>query len=284
MMLKIEKTEVCGWEAAIRGMRNPMNSWEKSDSHPCAVLGEITDKNRSYRCAGCKNEFVGRPNCMVIGKNDLDLMIRLRNAGPEHAKFLRMVVVACDITAPLYWWKEFDTYKIGTVANSCSTMHKIMAKPFEIDDFSHEHLLDFSDTCKLMNELDMNIGSIESLNLDASLYRDSSNLWSPRFLLFKKVDALNQYRNLYLKVKDAPTKNLAKRNEILETIWWQVIQLLPSSYNQKRTVFLNYWVLANIYHQRQQHKMDEWRVTFCDWIKTLPYSEFITGEFEEESK
>lgn len=284
MMLKIEKTEVYGWEAAIRGMRNPKNSWERSDSHPCTVLGEITDKNRSYRCAGCKNEFVGRPNCIVIGKNDLDLMTRLRNAGPEHAKFLRMIVVTCDITAPLYWWKEFDTYKVGTVANSCSTMHKIMAKPFEIDDFSHEHLLDFSDACKLMNELDMNIESIESLNLDASLYRDSSNLWSPRFLLFKKVDALNQYRNLYLKVKDAPTKNLAKRNEILETIWWQVIQLLPSSYNQKRTVFLNYWVLANIYHQRQHHKQDEWRVTFCDWIKTLPYSEFITGEFEEKSK
>ena len=157
-------------------------------------------------------------------------------------------------------------------------MHKIMAKPFEIDDFSHEHLLDFSDTCKLMNELDMNIGSIESLNLDASLYGDGGNLWSPRFLLFKKIDALNQYRNLYLKVKDAPTKNLARRDEILKTIWWQVIQHLPTSYNQKRTVFLNYWVLANIYHQRQHHKQDEWRVTFCDWIKSLPYSNLITGE------
>ena len=273
-MLKIEKTEIYGWEAALRGMRNPKNSWDRSDTVMKSTIlkaeeiaSGVTVYNQEY-CALYP----------VIGPNDLKLAMQLRNAGPEHAKFLRMIAVTCDITGPLYWWKEFDTYKVGTVANSCSTMHKIMAKPFVIDDFSHEHLLDFSDTCKLMNELDMNIGSIESLNLDASLYGDSSNLWSPRFLLFKKVDALNQYRNLYLKVKDAPTKNLAKRNEILETIWLQVIQHLPTSYNQKRTVFLNYWVLANIYHQRQHHKQDEWRVTFCDWIKSLPYSNLITGE------
>lgn len=273
-MLKIEKTEVYGWEAALRGMRNPKNSWDRSDTvmKSTAIKVEelapgVITYNQEY-CAPYP----------VIGPNDLKLAMQLRNAGPEHAKFLRMIAVTCDITGPLYWWKEFDTYKVGTVANSCSTMHKIMAKPFEIDDFSHEHLLDFSDACKLMSELDMNVGSIESLNLNASLYGDGGNLWSPRFLLFKKVDALNQYRNLYLKVKDAPTKNLAKKNEILETIWWQVIQQLPSSYNQKRTVFLNYWVLANIYHQRQHHKQDEWRVTFCDWIKSLPYSNLITGD------
>lgn len=277
-MLKIEKTEVYGWEAAIRGMRNPKNSWERSDSHPCAVLGEITDKNRSYRCAGCKNEFVGRPNCIVIGKNDLDLMTRLRNAGPEHAKFLRMITVTCDITGPLYWWKEFDTYKVGTVANSCSTMHKIMEKPFEIDDFSHEHLLDFQDACKFMSDLNMNISDEESLNLDVSPYRNGGVLFSPSGLLEEKIKALNQYRNLYLKIKNTPTKDLAKKNENLKKIWWQVIQLLPTSYNQKRTVFLNYWVLANIYHQRQHHKQDEWRVTFCDWIKSLPYSNLIIGE------
>ena len=281
MSIKIENTEVMGWEAAIRGMRNPMNSWNKSDSFiPCYLKTKCHECEANQKCARYFDDGDGLPykKDEFIGPNDLKLAMQLRNAGPEHAKFLRMIAVTCDITGPLYWWKEFDTYKVGTVANSCSTMHKIMAKPFEIDDFSHEHLLDFSDTCKLMNELDMNIGSIESLNLDASLYGGSSNLWSPRFLLFKKIDALNQYRNLYLKVKDAPTKNLARRDEILKIIWWQVIQQLPTSYNQKRTVFLNYWVLANIYHQRQHHKQDEWRITFCDWIKSLPYSNLITGD------
>ena len=272
-MLKIEKTEVYGWEAAIRGMRNPKNSWERSDSHPCTVLGEITDKNRSYQCAGCKNEFVGRPNCIVIGKNDLDLMTRLRNAGPEHAKFLRMVVITCDITAPLYWWKEFDTYNVGTVANSCSTMHKIMEKPFEIDDFSHEHLADMSFGIDLMPE-----PGDHGVIVDASPFYDGSILYSPKGLLQLTIRALNQYRDTYLKIKEKPTKDISKKNECLKNIWWQVIQLLPSSYNQKRTVFLNYWVLVNIYHQRQHHKQDEWRVTFCDWIKSLPYSNLITGE------
>lgn len=274
MSIKIENTEVMGWEAAIRGMRNPMNSWGKSDTIMKSTIlkaeemaSGVTVYNQEY-CAPYP----------VIGPNDLKLAMQLRNAGPEHAKFLRMIAVTCDITGPLYWWKEFDTYKVGTVANSCSTMHKIMEKPFEIDDFSYEHLLYFSEVCELMSELGMDIKGRESLNLDASLYGGDSNLWSPLFLLSKKVDALNQYRNLYLKVKNTPTKNLAKRNEILEIIWWQVIQLLPSSYNQKRTVFLNYWVLANIYHQRQHHKQDEWRITFCDWIKSLPYSNLITGE------
>lgn len=260
-MLKIEKTEVYGWEAAIRGMRNPKNSWERSDSHPCAVLGEITDKNRSYRCAGCKNEFVGRPNCIVIGKNDLDLMTRLRNAGPEHAKFLRMIVVTCDITGPLYWWKEFDTYKVGTVANSCSTMHKIAAKEFTLEDFSHEHLVS-GWVGKDKNGVVIDIpGPYEKLQ--------------------STIELLNSIRETYLYVKNTPkekndwscTPSLSAKD-----IWWQMIQLLPSSYNQKRTVFLNYWVLANIYHQRQHHKQDEWRVTFCDWIKSLPYSNLITGD------
>ena len=253
-MLKIEKTEVYGWEAAIRGMRNPKNSWERSDSHPCTVLGEITDKNRSYRCAGCKNEFVGRPNCIVIGKNDLDLMTRLRNAGPEHAKFLRMITVTCDITGPLYWWKEFDTYKVGTVANSCSTMHKIADKEFTLDDFSHEHLLSGWAGKDKNGENVILPGPIESLE--------------------NTIKILNRARDAYL----VALKTEEEISLPAKDIWWQMIQLLPSSYNQKRTVFLNYWVLANIYHQRQHHKQDEWRVTFCDWIKSLPYSNLITGE------
>lgn len=260
-MLKIEKTEVYGWEAAIRGMRNPKNSWERSDSHPCAVLGEITDKNRSYRCAGCKNEFVGRPNCIVIGKNDLDLMTRLRNAGPEHAKFLRMIVVTCDITGPLYWWKEFDTYKVGTVANSCSTMHKIAAKEFTLEDFSHEHLVS-GWVGKDKNGVVIDIpGPYEKLQ--------------------STIELLNSIRETYLYVKNTPKEKIdwsCTPSLSAKDIWWQMIQLLPSSYNQKRTVFLNYWVLANIYHQRQHHKQDEWRVTFCDWIKSLPYSNLITGD------
>lgn len=139
-MLRIENTEVLGWEHAIRGMRNPMNSWEKSDSTYCQVLDDLTKENQKWRCAGCKNEFVGRPNCYVVGENDYDLMTRLRNAGTDHRKFMRMIVVYCDITGPAYWWKEFDTYKVGTVANSTSTMHKIAAKEFTMEDFSHEHL------------------------------------------------------------------------------------------------------------------------------------------------
>ena len=239
-MLKIENFEVLGWEHAIRGMRNPMNSWEKSDSCPCIILNEITEENGKYRCEGCKNEFVGRPNCMVIGQNDHDLMMNLRNAGTDHRKFMRMITVYLDITAPLYWWKEFDTYKVGTVANSCSTMHKIAAKEFTLEDFSCEHL------------------TVESIT----------------FGLEPVIDILNKNRELYVQWKNA--------GEEKKNLWWQMIQLLPTSYNQKRTVMLNYEVLANIYKSRRNHKLDEWH-TFCDWLEELPYSELITGkEYEVE--
>ena len=215
-MIKIENTEVVGWEAAIRGMRNPLNSWGKSDSVKCYV---------NANCPGiCKNNVSG----ICIGSNDLDLMKRLRNAGTDHRKFMRMITVYVDITAPLYWWKEFDTYKVGTVANSCSTMHKIHAKEFTLDDFSHEHL------------------------------------YLPLQDLRPTIDLLNTYRERYLETKD-------------KSDWWQLIQLLPSSYNQRRTVMLNYEVLANIYKSRRNHKLDEWHV-FCEWIENLPYSEFIIGE------
>lgn len=224
-MIKIENTEVVGWEAAIRGMRNPLNSWEKSDSR-FGLLDDCGD------CTHCNLRF---DECheQQIGPNDLDLMKRLRNAGTDHRKFMRMITVYVDITAPLYWWKEFDTYKVGTVANSCSTMHKIHAKEFTLDDFSHEHL------------------------------------YLPLQDLRPTIDLLNTYRERYLETKD-------------KSDWWQLIQLLPSSYNQRRTVMLNYEVLANIYKSRRNHKLDEWHV-FCEWIENLPYSEFITGgEVESE--
>ena len=226
-MLKIENFEVLGWEHAIRGMRNPKNSWEKSDSG-----WEPQFDTEQGPVAG---EF-------VIGPKDLDLMTRLRNAGTDHRKFMRMIVVYVDITAPLYWWKEFDTYKIGTVANSCSTMHKIADKEFTFDDFSHEKLI--NSAC--MGVQEQHIG------------------WGPMQVLAAIIECLNSYRELYLKTGD-------------KKYWWQLIQLLPSSYNQKRTVMLNYEVLANIYKSRQNHKLDEWH-TFCDWIETLPYSELITGK------
>lgn len=226
-MLKIENTETYGWEAAIRGMRNPKNSWDKSDSEWKYYGGD------SYK------------GVFKIGKNDLDLMMRLRNAGTDHRKYLRMITVYCDITAPLYWWKEYDTYKVSTVANSCSTMHKIHAKEFTLDDFSHEHL---------------NTRSIELLN--------------------KTIDELNNYRDFYVAWESCGI-NLKKMYELSnrKDAWWQMIQLLPSSYNQKRTVMLNYEVLANMYKSRKNHKLNEWH-TLCDWIKTLPYSELITGEEE----
>lgn len=254
-MIKLENTEVTGWEAAIRGMRNPMNSWEKSDSYPCTILNEITEENRKYRCAGCKNEFVGKPNCMVIGQNDLDLMTRLRNAGTDHRKFMRMITVYLDITAPLYWWKEFDTYKVGTVANSCSTMHKIAAKEFTLEDFSHEHL----------------ISDRNGDNNNAIWYKDPPKngpidcpmMFSPLDALRITIGVLNTNREAYIKTKD-------------KKYWWQMIQLLPSSYNQKRTVMLNYEVLANIYKSRKGHRLDEWK-TMLDWIEELPYAELITG-------
>lgn len=185
-------------------------------------------------------------------------------------------ILYLDITAPLYWWKEFDTYKVGTVANSCSTMHKIADKPFKLDDFSNEHLMAFPEACEFMGELDENIPDEASLNLDVSTFKNRSNLLSPWFLFTIEVQALNQYRNLYLRIKNKPTKDLKKKEENLKKIWWQMIQLLPSSYNQKRTVMLNYEVLANIYKSRRHHKLDEWH-TLCDWIESLPYSKLITG-------
>lgn len=221
------------WEAVIRGMRNPLNSWDKSDSKEC----------RDLFCGECNEECLPYSNGFIIGSNDFNLMKRLDNAGTEHRKFMRMITVYIDITAPLYWWKEFDTYKVGTVANSCSTMHKIAAKEFTLEDFSCEHM-----------------------------YQETYDL----FRLI--VDYLNKVRDVYLyggvlRVGEAPAWFEPKDKEI----WWQMIQLLPSSYNQKRTVMLNYEVLANMYRQRNCHKLNEWR-TFCEWIKTLPCSELITGE------
>jgi hypothetical protein len=203
-MLKIENVSTSGWKAAIRGMRNPKNSWAQIDS---AVVNG---------------------NGFVVGNNDYDLMYKLASAGTDHGKFMRMIHVQCDVTAPLYWWKEADQYKVGTVTDSCSTMHKIHAKEFTIDDFSHEHLNDESTDC-----------------------------------LLKLIDLLNCNRELFLKDKN-------------KSWWWQMIQLLPSSYNQLRTWDLNYAVLRNIYHARKDHKLDEWH-TFCDWIESLPYSDLITG-------
>lgn len=244
-MLKIENTEVVGWEHAIRGMRNPKNSWEKSDSGICpngTEFGYCYLDHRKY----CPRQNTDGP-AFCIGPKDLDLMTRLRNAGTDHRKFMRMITVYLDITAPLYWWKEFDTYKIGTVANSCSTMHKIADKEFTLEDFSCEHLTTQSVEC-LKNTIDL-------LNMHRSLYISKTD---------KKVDRYTVMSDeCYTKYK--------------KDIWWQLIQLLPSSYNQRRTVILNYEVLANIYKSRRNHKLDEWH-TFCDWIESLPYSKLITGE------
>lgn len=224
-MLKIENAEVLGWEHAIRGMRNHKNSWAKSDSGRC-------HKDLVRDCVTCVHHNSGYAACAAggfdVGQNDFDLMTRLRNAGTDHRKFMRMITVYLDITAPLYWWKEFDTYKVGTVANSCSTMHKITDKPFELDDFSHEHL------------------GFQSVRV-----------------LKDTIKVMNDFREEF--IKDHEKEN-----------WWQLIQLLPSSYNQKRTVMLNYEVLANIYKSRRHHKLDEWH-TLCDRIESLPYSALITG-------
>lgn len=232
-MIKIENTEVIGWEAAIRGMRNPLNSWEKSDSR-FNSLDDCGD------CAHCNLRFDECP-AQQIGPNDYDLMTRLRNAGTDHRKFMRMITVYVDVTAPLYWWKEFDTYKVGTVANSCSTMHKIHAKEFTLDDFSREHL-DGEHVC-------------------ARSGNESFSAWD---ILYLTIRSLNHYREKFLETKD-------------KKYWWQLIQLLPSSYNQRRTIMLNYEVLANMYKSRRNHKLDEWHV-FCEWIENLPYSELIIGE------
>lgn len=242
-MIKIENVVLPHekqWEAVIRGMRNPLNSWDKSDSEEC----------RNIFCGDCDGECLPYSNGFIIGSNDFDLMKRLDKAGTEHRKFMRMITVYVDITAPLYWWKEFDTYKVGTVANSCSTMHKIHAKEFELEDFSCEHL---------GTSLKYPFAQISSLDC-----------------LKVTIKVLNGFRKAYIDYENNPFKEIYDKKDI----WWQMIQLLPSSYNQKRTVMLNYEVLANMYHQRNNHKLDEWR-TFCGWIKTLPCSELITGEEHE---
>ena len=215
-MLRIENANVYGWDAAIRGMRNPMNSWDKSDSGHKLDYTPSGDKIYPY----------------TIGENDLSLMEKLVKAGTDHRKFMRMIVVYVDVTAPLYWWKEYDTYKVGTVANSCSTMHKVHAKEFTLDDFSHEHL---------------STGEYGNLEMLKAI-----------------VMVLNVAREKFIESND--------KDE-----WWQMIQLLPSSYNQRRTLMLNYEVLANIYRSRRNHKLDEWH-TFCDWVESLPESHLITGK------
>lgn len=236
-MLKIENTEVVGWEAVIRGMRNPLNSWQMSDS----IFVEDGEYHDICGNSGPYNGTVSDTETFFeIGPKDYDLMTSLCNAGTDHRKFMRMITVYLDITAPLYWWKEFDTYKVGTVANSCSTMHKIADKEFTLEDFSHDHLLG-----------------------KAVQY----NGYVPTSVLKCTIGALNEFRKLYLESKN-------------KVFWWQMIQLLPSSYNQKRTVMLNYEVLANIYKSRKDHKLDEWH-KFCNWIERLPYSELITGNKEE---
>ena len=230
-MIDIENTVTPSneqWKAIIMGLRNPMNSWGKSDSEvivygdPDKHLDELSDGDYDFR----------------IGPNDWNLMMRLVKGGSDDRKFMRMITVYADITAPLYWWKEFDTYKVGTVANSCSTMHKIHAKEFALDDFSHEHLF------------------------DGWTPDDGKSVPNSIEILKSVIDILNQYREIYLATKE-------------KRYWWQMIQLLPTSYNQKRTVMLNYEVLRNIYFARKNHKLDEWH-EFCRWIKRLPYSELIT--------
>lgn len=256
-MIKFENTEVMGWEAVIRGMRNPMNSWEKSDSYHYASSGPSLEE------AGLIDPLTGYHVGFEVGENDYALMKKLRNAGTDHRKFMRMITVYTDITAPLYWWKEFDTYKVGTVANSCSTMHKIADEEFTVDDFSLEHLMSYR----------------EGLEDDFLVYSDGDG-FSPATTMYLTIDMLNLARKRYLEAKTKPMKEESKRAEIMKRYWWQMIQLLPSSYNQRRTVMLNYEVLANIYKSRRNHKLDEWHI-FCDWIEKLPYSQLITGEFDK---
>lgn len=234
-MIKIEHIHTCNWEAAIRGMRNPLNSWDKSDSgYGCfgkdnGKIGKTClDCNFNPSWCGCNSDHY------ILGPNDLKLAKQLATAGSDHGKFLRQIIFSCDITAPMYWWKEMDTYKVGTVRNSCSTMHKIMSKKFELDDFSYDRV-------------------------EYELFKFSDI-----------VNELNKLRTLYIEKKSSSPK-------IAKKIWYTLIQLLPSSYNQRSTWTANYEVLRNIYHARKNHKLDEWHV-FCDMIEKLPYSELITEE------
>ena len=226
-MINFENTSVYGWEAAIRGMRNSYNSWANSDSYETHIENQETLNTAPF-------EF-------FVGENDLALMKKLVEAGSDHSKFMRFINVTCDITAPLYWWKEFDTYKVGTVRNSCSTMHKIQDKEFTLEDFSIENLNNIS------------INDMKST-----------------------IDMLNFWREQY---------NVSTNNENKKNQWWQMIQLLPSSYNQRATVQLNYAVLLNMYHSRKNHKLDEWSQGFTEWVESLPYSELITEvHYADENK
>lgn len=236
-MINIVNVSVEGFETAIRGMRSPMNSWALSDSKYDEYYDEY-----------------------LLGDKDLELMKKLVRAGSDHSKFMRFINVTADITAPLYWWKEFDTYKIGTVRNSCSTMHKIHEKEFTLEDFSCEHLLELSKSYPpIIKE-----GTLMNIDEDPN---EDRTYCTPKSLLKIFVKTLNHYRELFLKTKD-------------KTYWWQMIQLLPSSYNQKATVQMNYAVLRNMYHARKDHKLDEWR-SFCKWAESMPYSELITRDFKE---
>lgn len=232
-MIKLERTSVMNWENAIRGMRNPMNSWDKSDSFWCLERYNMTQKEIDDECGNCPKgencDITDTEPHYIIGKNDFSLMTKLRNAGSDERKFMRQIFVSVDITAPLYWWKEFDTYKVGTVANSTSTMHTIHKKPMSLGNFSVEHL-------RPMNR-EFFQSLVNLINLNAEEFKKTGD-------------------------KEA---------------WWQIIQMLPASFDQMRTVTLNYEVLTNMYHAREAHKLDEWR-DLCRWIETLPYSQLITGE------
>lgn len=285
-MIKIENYEVVGWDHAIRGMRNPMNSWEKGDSE------------RKYESW---HDLSG--GYIDVGPNDHELMMKLAKGGPVHAKYRRMITVYADIAAPLYWWKEFDTYKVGTVANSCSTMHKIHEKEFTMEDFSVEHLFDGRDileknSIEIVNYASSHmseLGVLEKYQLEGQIlthgehdlltvkHDDLVEYLSP-IDIFEQyiINALNLYREKFIKTKKkiklaADADEEKKLKELAKKYWWQMIQLLPSSYNQKRTVMLNYEVLAGIYKWRKNHKLDEWN-EFCKWIESLPYSEIIIGE------
>lgn len=269
-MIKIENVEVVGWEHAIRGMRNPKNSWDKSDTTVCAY-----SSHSPAHCIDCPQTSLcpmtdaALETTTIIGPNDHKLMMSLAKGGPVHAKYRRMIVMYLDITAPLYWWKEFDTYKVGTVANSCSTMHKIADKEFTIEDFSCEHLLSMTNH---------NYDEHKVPTIDVSPFRDGSEIYSPygvlKHLIIPMLNICRARYSVALRTEEEcglPAKD----------IWWQMIQLLPTSYNQKRTIMLNYEVLAGIYESRKDHKLDEWR-EFCKWIESLPYSEIIIGEKVEK--
>ena len=257
-MIKLEHVVLANpeqMEFIIEGMRNPMNSWEKSDSFGCDSCKnsfpgyDITMREECGGCCSWNNKYIPKDDTMFIGPNDYSLMQRLANAGTDHRKFMRMMPVYVRITAPLYWWKEFDTYKVGTVANSCSTMHKIQEKEFTLEDFSNDHLLGREDEPFMV-----------------SVSSDGTKL-SPLGLMADVIKMLNGCRDKYIETKD-------------KKYWWQMIQLLPSSYNQTRNVMMNYEVLANIYKSRKNHKLDEWK-DFCKWIEELPYNELIVGEKED---